>query len=630
MRKILSASPLALCVLGALVLYGCSANGAAGLTGDLPIDQAPTPPAAETQHLNGVVLDWSTSHVVYPRIGTINSLMALQHDVRALQSWKLAAQNDVQRSSVPRRFLPFPTGSHRDWSINLGLGSVGNAMYPAKFNFDTTSTAVTTANCTTDFVVYPVNVAGSNTQPNIVAFDNIYSGTAPGPTGICNRSTPPSGDDGVSATTMWSYNVTAAGGVVATSPALSLDGTKIAFVESGATPAHFHVLAWKAGDGVDTITPNAQNVLKPVSIASFTTTAPVAGSGTASDLALTGADTLSSPFIDYANDLAYVGNDSGVIFRIKNVFCTQETCSGGVPTLLPSLDSSWGTNGALTVGGTCTGLTSRLSSVVVDGGTGNVFVGCADGKIYGFDSTGAPLTTASVTVGDGSATGGVVDSPIVDAVNHFVYGVSGSDGANGAVMVQASSTDLNAGSVKTSFIGPGGVHNIHDPSFSSGYFSSAVQADWLLYDWAFDSTGLHLELYGATFGAGRVMNAGAAADTLPVLGANNNELSPTTEFLNGSVDQLFVSGLSNNAPNFVEFNVSDFPALFPTSFPPTGGAGGTGATSAEGAGTSGMIVDNAATAAQASSVYFGVFASSGPPNGTVNNSAVKLTQNGLQ
>ena len=68
----------------------------------------------------------------------------------------------------------------------------------------------------------------------------------------CRGRTYLTGDDGVaSATTFWSYNITAAGGVVSTSPALSIDGTKVAFVETGGgTTAHFHVLASKSGDDV--------------------------------------------------------------------------------------------------------------------------------------------------------------------------------------------------------------------------------------------------------------------------------------------------------------------------------------------------------------------------------------------
>ncbi len=95
----------------------------------------------------------------------------------------------------------------------LGAGGTSAAMYPAKFSFDVNAAA----DCTNDFIVYPINAVGSATQPNLVAFNNLYSGTAGG-TGICNRGAPPAGDDGVSATTLWSYNIQAAGGQVTTSP----------------------------------------------------------------------------------------------------------------------------------------------------------------------------------------------------------------------------------------------------------------------------------------------------------------------------------------------------------------------------------------------------------------------------
>ena len=322
---------------------------------------------------------------------------------------------------------------NRDWSISLGTGGVAPSMYPAKFTFNIgaapTCTAVSPA--VPDFAVYPVNVAGSATQPNIVAFNNLYSGTTPS-AGICNRA-PTGNDTGIAATTFWSYNITAAaGGLVATSPALSLDGTKVAFVESGSGVAHFHVLAWKGGDGVAA---NLQSVTSPLSITSgFASLAPVAGTGTVTDLALGSAsDTLSSPFVDYTNDVAYIGNDSGVLFRVMNVFCTTSACiTGGTPA--PSLDPTWGTAGALTIGGTCSG---KLSGAVIDGGTGHVFVGCADGNLYGFTSAGAALTNPSLTVGNGAATGGIVDPPMIDVVNGFVYAVSGSAGGS-SVLVQAA------------------------------------------------------------------------------------------------------------------------------------------------------------------------------------------------
>ena len=573
-------------------------------------------------HPNGIVQDWSRRHVAYPRIGSVESLIAVQHDPRALLSWQSAERDDWHRKRKDRHSHDrdrdhdhddVQSGIHRDWSISLGAGSTAPSMYPAKFGFDPNATP----DCTTDFVVFPVNVAGSATQPNLVAFNNLYSGgTAIAPTGLCGSRTVVAGDDRSSATTLWSYDISAAGGLVATSPTLSLDGQKVAFVETVAgSSTHFHVLAYKSGDGVDLVTPNLQNVLKPVIINTFTgLSAPVAGTGTASDLSLgSTGDTLSSPFIDYSNDTGYVGNDAGVLFRVKNVFCTLPSCAGAAP----SLDLSWNSTGSVTIGGTCTG---KLTGAVVDGSTGHVFVGCANGQLYGFTSTGAPLLTASISVGDGSApTGGIVDPPLIDAVNHFVYAVSGSSGG-ASVLVQASTVDLS-GKV-TATLGAGAVFAQHAPAFNAAYFSSAVPGDWLIYDWA-TTSGNESAVYGVGFATGHVMASGPAGNVFAIAGSNGNELSPVTEFLNGGTDQLYVSGIASDNPNFVEYNIN----TFPTSFPPTDSSNAAGATAGVGGGTSGIVVDNDSGLGQASSIYFGALSTAGPnPDG---NSAVKLTQAGL-
>ena len=70
----------------------------------------------------------------------------------------------------------------------------------------------------------------------------------------------------------------------------------------------------------------------------------------------------------------------------------------------------------------------------------------------------------------------------------------------------------------------------------------------------------------------------------------------------GANDQVFVSGITAASPNFIEYNMNTFLALFPNSFPPVGA---TGATASESGGTSGIIVDNTSGSAQASSIYFG-------------------------
>ena len=626
MQKKFSPFRLALCALCLLSLFGLRAYGQ-----EKDRDQT-------SEHANGIVQDWSRRHLAYPRVGPIKSMIALQNDPRAILSWQEQTREDWHRERNRHHHRDHDndqddtpstaSGLHRDWSIPLGSGSTAPAMFPAKFGFDPTATvSFLNGNCTSDFIVYPVNVTGGSGQPNIVAFDQLYSGTVGG-TGICNRAPVIGVDDGVSATTMWSYDVHAAGGQVPTSPALSLDGTKVAFVESAsATTAHFHVLAGRSGDGVPA---NHQTVTSALTISSFTDPlAPAAGSGTASDLILTpvsgtASDTLSSPFIEYNSDTAYIGNDSGTLFRVRDVFCPttvpviNPACSGLNPPA-PSLDTTWPTSGpSMHTGTLATGCPGRLTGPVV-AGTGNVFVGCSDGTLYGFTPTGSAIPGSPLTVGNGGATGGIVDPPLVDVVNGFLYVGAGNSSGTGtpSVLVQAGTTSFTTPTPVVATLGAGGVFNLHAPSFNAAYFSGGTA---LLYDWAVNGSN-QVAVYGVGFGAGQAMTSGPAGNVFAVSGSTGNELSPTTEFLNGTTDQLFVCGIAHTNPNFVEYNINTFPA----AFPPLDGSNAVGATINEGTGTSGMVVDNSSGSGQASSIYFGVLGAAAP-NG---NSAVKLTQSGL-
>jgi len=572
--------------------------------------------APVVEHPNGIVQDWSNRHVIYPRFGAIQTMIALQKDPRALLSWQAAWRKDWLRYNNFRNFHHTHTSIHADWNISLGAGTTAPAMYPAKFTFDPNAVP----NCATDFIVFPVNATGSSSQPNIVGLNNLYSGTA-GTTGICNAPIGgrPGGadDDGVSATTMWSYNITASGGQVPTSPALSLDGAKVAFVESASgTTAHFHVLAWKSGDGVDTVDGGGlQNVLKPVTINSgFAILAPVAGSGKVTDLVLgSTSDTLSSPFVDYNTDKAYIGNDSGVLFRVKDVFCPttvpviDPACSGGSPPA-PSLDATWGTGGALTTG--CPG---KLSGAVVDPLTGNIFVGCSNGMLYGFTPSGGTTINPTLPVGDGSATGGIVDPPLIDAVNGFLYVEAGSSSGGTSVLVQAK-TDTS--SAVTATLAAGGAFNMHAPAFNDNYFSNITPSTWLLYALAPDIPNGSIDLYGITFNGSHVMTSGIPAN-IDKFGIGTFEISPATEFLTTSgtpEDRLFESVLNAGFAfgDLASFNIS---STFPSgleNFSPSGSTAGDG--------TSGIVVDNASALGQADSIYYGSL---------VGNKAVKLTQSGL-
>jgi hypothetical protein len=599
-----------------------------------PLPSDPRSPAApRTQNLidrTPSISDWSTRHVIYTQFGTSRALERAQDDPRARFRWQevehrfqanrlgAAPRSDLQfrlpggfrGGRFPQRGAP---DLHSDWSISLGNGSTAPAQFPAKYQFNTNAAP----DCTNDFAVFPVNTTPSTSQPNIVGFNMLYSGTAGG-NGACN-SRPGIGtvtivtgtDNTSSAVVYFNYSVRAITGAVATSPTLSLDGKKIAFVETAAGAAHLHVLAWKAQDGLAMnggtlgTGPNRQSVTVPKSITTFVTSAPVAGSGTATDLSFgSTSDTNSSPYIDYSNDTAYVGNDAGVLFRFKNVFCTLTACGNAAP----SLDTTWGSSGSVTV---CSG--KLATGATQDFFTGNVYIGCSDGKIYGFTSSGVALANSPVAIGNGGTQGHIADPPIVDSLNQFVYTFSGT-GAGGnsgsAVLVQLH-TDLS--SPRVALVGNGGFEPTHAPAFNDAYFTSSTSTNWFVVAAGYDATNSNLTLYQVLFDANRNMNTGAAAASNSKIGTRLGEYTPLTEFLNGTTDYIFFGLLIPPAnwgrETITTFSTTQVPSVPGTSLPNTS------------TGISGIVVDNNSANAQASSIYFSAI-------GT--NTAVKYTQSGLQ
>lgn len=585
-----------------------------------------------------VISDWTTHHVIYPRFGPMERMLAVRHDPRAMFSWWRQGGNGTSGrfGRIPprhreRAFRPL----RRDWSINLGSAGAAPNMGPAKYSFDLAAGP----SCSSDYIIFPVDTSGSATQPNLVAFNNLYSGTGTGGTGFCNRASPPTDDDGVDAAVLWSYNVSAVGGAVTTSPVISWDyagasgsvlGTKVAFVESVAgSPAHFHVLAWKAGDGQDTTdTDGLQNTLHPATISTFVTSAPAPGSGTATDLPLgidpSGTDSDSAPFVDYAHDVAYVGNDVGVLYRIKDVFCpSYDTDAGCTAGLAPSLDTSWGTGGVILVGGGC----GALTSPVEDFATGHVFVGCSDGRLYGFTANGTPLSPAFIGLGDGTTFGGIVAPPIVDSANGFVYAVTGTNDVSPVVAQTTTSfTGTRRVALGTAPTSPGDY--LFTPTFNAAYFSSGTSGNWSLLSCGYDSTGTLTTLYDIGFSSSRLINTGAVPITNQfTLDSGVDQCSPLTEFINtpgpplSPTDRLFLSLLGSGSINSYDIT-SVTGAGFPTGF-------ATSASASAAGGTSDIIVDNESSEPQASSIYFSNLHSATCGAGGTGICAVKLTQSGL-
>ena len=300
-----------------------------------------------------------------------------------------------------------------------------------------------------------------------------------------------------------------------------------------------------------------------------------------------------------------------------------------------SLDTTWGSSGALTIGGTCTGTSGQLTAPVFDPVTLNVYVGCADGKLYSISQAGV---VKSLVIGDGVGArtyGAIVDPPLVDGLNGLVYATSGSaSNATNAVLVQAK-TDLTTPRVAN--IGVANQCNMHSPTPNNAYFTGIASAGSLMYIGGLGTTGIvnqpctagsggtaTVRLYGVTFGAGGAMTTGTPGNNFNGGGGPGFEWGGLTEFFNTTTatDWLFSSALQSNQNNVASWNIT---TGFPTAF---------NTLRMEGLGASGIIVDNNSTSTQAASIYFNALHQNSACNNNTNlvatgGCAVKLTQAGL-
>src|SRR2546427_5099097 len=262
-----------------------------------------TAQVAEHQTRVGFPQDWTHRHVVFHR-QTLWQHPQLTSEPRVLHQFiRKMAYSAVGPFAASDEVSPKRTAAlRRDWSVNLGVGKVAFGMSPVKYGFDVNALP----SCANDFAAFGLDVAGvTGGQANLVAFNNLYRG----PGGLCGTGAP---------SILFSYNTTTvAGGSILTSPILSLDGTKIAFVESAGGSSIFHVLKWATGPG---------NGTSPINSA-----APGVGN-TATMTSLTYAATAtnnhSSPWIDYGQDVAYVGADDGRLYKITGVFNGAPTLAG--------------------------------------------------------------------------------------------------------------------------------------------------------------------------------------------------------------------------------------------------------------------------------------------------------------
>jgi len=565
--------------------------------------------------------DWSTKHLIYTGGFTAEQMQKMRNDPRLYYSWLMqghapkspgATSGSAAAAATKPKQAPAP---HRDWAFSLGGGTVAQNMFPAKYSFNAGSTTLTSANCTGDFAVYGLNVAGSSTQANLVALDNLYSGTSP--TGLC----------GSAPTVLWAYNVTTeSGGTVTTSPVLSENGEEVIFVESYSGGSILHVLRWNSSDGGTVGSPKT-----PTNKESGLSSCPATASCLVS-ITLGGSGhtiTNSSPYLDYSGGIAYVGDDDGTLYKITNVLSTSTAPS------VTSLTVSSGT---------------MLTGPVYDSLSGYVFVGGHNGVLYAVTASSMALAkNPSIQVGysgtcSSAANNQLSDAPIVDSTNGFVfeYTTTGTDNEHNQVMQAYTSSSYPSGNANypggtswtaaaTADVGEGDTScnsNIskptHAPAFDNAYYTSPSTGHVWVCGSENNSTTDYPELWNVAFSGTPALLGTVTGSTSYISATSEAQCSPVTEIYNGTTDFIFLGEGYTSFAYLYGFTISGTTATGISGSPITSYPDAT-------AGTSGIIIDNIASQAQASSIYFTTLAKSTTVCGSTSAyCAVKLTQSGLQ
>ncbi len=460
-------------------------------------------------------------------------------------------------------------------TVMFNVDPDGGQTYPAKFVFDVTASP----SCTGDFVVIGIPaVPASGGQANIVGYNNLYSSSAG--TGYCSGTGPK---------VMFAY--ASGSGEVPASVTLSLNGSQIAYVENLlAGSSYFHVLS------LGTTGTNGTGATAAVVPGS-------SGGNNAVDnrllLSPDGGTTIqsstSAPFVDYTSNAAYVttyswaSGGSGYLYKISNVF------GSGTPAIV------WSTK-----------ISAVPSSPVYDTISNKVFFTDSNGRIdYVADSGSSPAVTYGAVLASGATS---LNPVTVDSVNEMVYATFNTNGSHSLVVQAptslASHVSVSVGTGTTTYTGPYGV------DFNNAWYTGTGTP--LLYV-AGTGTGTLPTLDSVGFNASGVLNATVSSSA--ALATGMADASAVTEFYNAAAAKdLLFAGVTNNcvattgggtAGCVMSLNIT---AGFPTVKASTTAIAATG-------GSSGLIVDNDSSDAQASSVYYATKTGA---------TLVKATQSGLQ
>jgi len=553
--------------------------------------------------------DWSRKHIVFPAAGSAGRQAEIEKDPRFhhQQLRRTFQQFDLESRPIQLRKDRF----QRDWreAVSTSVFNPNLPAYPAKYSFNV---ANPTPDCLHDYVVYILGTSNAN-DFNVIAYNNLYVNDSAN--GVCAGTTP---------AVLFAYNASQNGGTLANAPALSLDGTQIAFIENAA-PSEFHVLKWHAGDKPATF-PNPFNATKLADCAANGAVAPCEYSVTYS----TSNASLSLPYIDYTGDTAWVTDDTGHVSAIHPVFTATPANPPRVVAGYPLAPGS-----------------GPLTAPVFDSVSGNVFVADATKLYYirtransaGACASGSPpcIGSASQTIGAGPGVSGL-DAPIVDSTNGwvFVFAWSGSP-YYGAAIVQ-SDTSLSVRNVANISGAAGGSASTttYSGTFDNAYYNDAASGK--LYACGENNAGHFGTLWAAGF-TGTAMKTGTADFgplnlTTATVPGNSAVCSSFTEVYNQTAGKdLLLTGVAANcafggasAGCIFSFDItSSFPSAPLASVAAPGGS-------------SGIVIDNVSgSLTSATNLYFlSMEPNPGSPctvytggTTTTTNCAIKLTQSGL-
>jgi hypothetical protein len=589
---------------------------------------------ARATALQGGPQDWSNRHVIYTRNGSAEDLWKLRNDPRLLNSIMMhymrehraeigqaavargsgvesdsvvgnearredgggsgdPSENDLRAPHMPifgpwpKSPTPPPARKRRkaDWSYSMGPSA---GMAPGE------SPAVYTANystpsCSNDFIVYTINATPSvGGQANLIGLNNLYSNGAG--TGYCSGTGP---------SLLFSYAI--GSGPSMLSPVLSLDGTRIAWIENRtATDAWLHV----------TIRANSQgsSATSPVAVNGTFSNGSCTVAGASCDFALdytnatypgcstayVAGNTHSDLYVDYASNSGYISANNGLLYHIKNMFS---------PTASPSVDFCVPANAAFE-----SSPKPAMSGPIYDSLLGYALLTDSE-TVYVYKVNASSFTLAYTPYVYGNSGSNYNNptgpGPLLDMFNTWLYVFSSYDAAG-----NTSVTQFSPASTAVVKLGPKSSNpTLFYGAFDNNYFTHGPKSALsTLYSCGTDSTtSTEQDLFAISFNPST-----GVVNSTPAMSYNKNVgtaglCSSLTEFYDGTTDRLFVGmgqpGATTGSNVVTMWNIN-------SQLTNTSGSGGTmptytaEATGYEG-GASGMSADNNdAGTSQAENVYF--------------------------